>query len=337
MTDTAPLEGIILTPEDPGALVIVNRPDPVAIFTAPQVVDAILARVAEVALDFTPNLSTKAGRAEIASRARRVASTKVYLDDLGKAEVARLKDLPRQIDAGRKTLRDGFDALKDKVRAPLDAWEAEDQRQRNAVKFILDRPRSMAATTSAQIKVEVESLEQVVTDGAAFGPYAEEAAAAKAQTLEALRDLQAAALQREEDARELERLRQEKAERQAEEERERLRREGEDRARRQAEEDRLRREAQVPAPAADPTPVPEPDAPTPAATTPVTLDQADALRRGQDPATDLEHRRAFNREALADILAAMNTEAGKPEGGNLAEAVLRAIVLGKVRHIAITY
>jgi len=128
-----PLEGIILTPEDPGALVSVSRPDPVAIFTTPQLVDAILARVAELALDFTPNLTTKAGRAEVASRARRVASTKVYLDDLGKAEVARLKDLPRQIDAGRKTLRDGFDALKDRVRKPLDAWEAEDAAQQAEV------------------------------------------------------------------------------------------------------------------------------------------------------------------------------------------------------------
>lgn len=335
MTETpAPLEGIILTPEDPGAMVSVSRPDPVAIFTTPQLVETILARVADLAMDFTPNLTTKAGRAEVASRARRVASTKVYLDDLGKAEVARLKDLPRQIDAGRKALRDGLDALKDRVRKPLDAWEAEDAAQQARLAGILALPRDLAHAPAANIEGQIAVLRLVSTDEATFGPYAEEARAAQAETLNTLQNLLEAAIKREEDARELARLRKEEADRQAEAERERLRQEGEERARKALE-------AQAAAPAPQAAPAPEPTGAQPPA--PVNLAQADALRRGEpltQAAADVEHRRAFNREALADINAAISAHA---EANNLqmegweAETILRAIVLGKVRHISITY
>jgi colicin import membrane protein len=48
---------------------------------------------------------------------------KVRVDDMGKAYVAQLKELPKVVDAERKRFRDTLDAMADEVRAPLTEYE----------------------------------------------------------------------------------------------------------------------------------------------------------------------------------------------------------------------
>ena len=75
-----------------------------------------------------PDVTTKKGRDAIASMAHKVARSKTYIDNAGKALVAELKALPKQIDESRRVVRERLDALKDEVRRPLTEWEAEQER-----------------------------------------------------------------------------------------------------------------------------------------------------------------------------------------------------------------
>lgn len=355
MHETQPLEGIIVGPDEGAELVTVTERKPLEIFTTPGVITALLQAISEAATkDFTPDTSTDKGRKEIASRAFKVAKSKTYLDELGKDEVARLKALPKQVDEARKTLRDGLDAIRDEIRQPLTTWEARRATLQTRLDIIQRTPADLIRADSVAIRSSIETLEaQVPAD---FDEFFAEAQAVIGTTLATLREMLAAAEKAEEDARELARLKAEEAERRAEAERERLRQEGEERARRQAAEEAARAAAPALLPEAAETPSPAlreaiglpaaaaAPAPAPVQAAPLPVAQADSLRRGVPVDADLEHRRAFNREAFADLHAALATVwAGSggdhcvPDHDEVAKAILTAIVNGKVRHIAITY
>ena len=365
---THTLEGIIVPCE--GNTLVKAEPARVTdIFTSEGVVDAIITFVGAEARAFTPDLSTATGRKAIASRAYRVAQTKTYLDDLGKEEVARMKELPKAIDAGRKRLRDALDALKDEIRKPLTEWEerAEAMKQRLAdMQAIPDQLMVLATTDSERIKSAMESLETHPVDAETWGEFAEDAVAIKAAALAKLQTMLDARLKFEADQAELERLRKAEADRQAEEERERLRREGEERARRESEErerqaredaerqareakeatekaerekkeaeERLERER---AEAAEREERARQDA---AAAERRRLEQEKADREAEEQrrAADEEHRRTFNREAMTDIQAAIPSIGmlASESAEAVAKAVLCAIAKGQVRHVAIHY
>ena len=273
------LDGIIIPCEDNTIVKVEQLAKVTDIFTSEGVVDAIIAFVSNEARAFTPDLSTAAGRKAIASRAYRVAQTKTYLDDLGKEEVARLKELPKAIDAGRKRLRDALDALKDEIRKPLTEWEerAEAMKQRLAdMQAIPDQLMVLSTTDSERIKSAMESLEAHPVDAETWGEFAEDAAATKAAALAKLQTMLDARLKFEADQAELERLRKAEADREAEEQRR---------------------------------------------------------------AANEEHRRTFNREAMADIAQALRDAGPNANDGveTMAKAVLCAIAKGQVRHVAIHY
>lgn len=335
-TEHQPLEGIIITPEDPGGLVSLTTAKPLDVFTTPGTVDGLLASIRTEALrDFTPDLATDKGRKAIASRAYRVAKTKAFLDTLGKEEVARLKELPRLVDAGRKTLRDGLDALADEIRKPLTEWE----RARAAWKGALDRIQNLPATLfnadSSILDREIATLQDLPTGPEHWEEMAQEAASVKAATLPTLEEMREKAKKAEAERAELERLRSEKEAREKAEREEALRKEGEERARKAAEAAAAQVPAQDPAAqtAADQQAHPPVAAPAPA--------QPAAVANLN---TDLEHRRACNREALADLAEALvlaniftKDAEGRQAAETTAKAVLTAIVTSKVRHVRMDY
>jgi hypothetical protein len=98
------------------------------VFTEPERIDPLLARIAEEARKLQADPYTEAGRKAIASMAYKIARAKSHLDGLGKDLVAEMKELPKKVDASRKRMRDFCDELKDEVRKPLDDWEAEQER-----------------------------------------------------------------------------------------------------------------------------------------------------------------------------------------------------------------
>jgi hypothetical protein len=73
------------------------------------------------------DISTDTGRKKLASVARKVASSKVALDDAGKELVASLKRQTTSIDAERRRMRDTLDELRDEIRKPLTEYEEREK------------------------------------------------------------------------------------------------------------------------------------------------------------------------------------------------------------------
>ncbi|MGC4884978.1 cell envelope biogenesis protein TolA [Providencia hangzhouensis] len=109
-------------------LVVIEKSKALEVFKSSDSVEDIIRKVEREVNSFIPDVSTAKGRKEIASLAYKVAQSKTYLDGLGKDLVAELKEIPKLIDANRRTVRERFDTLRDKVRQPLTEWEAEQER-----------------------------------------------------------------------------------------------------------------------------------------------------------------------------------------------------------------
>lgn len=111
-------------------LVVIEKSTALEVFKSSDSVEDIIRKVEQEVNSFIPDVTTVKGRKEIASLAYKVAQSKTYLDGLGKDLVAELKEIPKLIDANRRTVRERFDTLRDKVRLPLTEWEAEQERIR---------------------------------------------------------------------------------------------------------------------------------------------------------------------------------------------------------------
>jgi hypothetical protein len=316
-------------------LVVIEKANALTVFKSADQIEEILQKVEREVMSFVPDVTTVKGRKEIASLAYRVSQTKSYLDGLGKDLVAELKEVPKLIDANRKTVRDRLDALRDKARQPVTDWEAEQDRikaeeeariaaeklaaqiesdheialllnekfDRDAAEAKAEAERQRAAheeeirrQAAEQARIEAEQAAQRERDAAAKREADLQAAKEKAEA-----DAKAAQERAEREAREA----QERAERQAQEARERAEREkqaaieAEQRKAREAEAARLAEEKRI-------------------------ADEAAAR------AADVAHRKAVNNKALADLVAVGLTE-------EMARTAITAIAKGEVSAIRITY
>lgn len=205
---------------------------------------------------FVPDLSTAKGRKEIASMARKVASSKTALDGFGKDLVAELKKKPAMIDAERKRMRDVLDKWRDEVRKPLTDYEAAEDARKAAHEEAIGGIELLAVgedeaigarLTSDELKRNLESVESIKM-GDQWEEFESDAARAKEAAIEKLKGLIAAAEKYEAEQAELERLRKEQVEREEKERQERIRQEAIEAERKAAEqranEDRQRIEAE---------------------------------------------------------------------------------------------
>lgn len=316
-------------------LVVIDKANALTVFKSADQIEEILQKVEREVMSFVPDVTTVKGRKEIASLAYRVSQTKSYLDGLGKDLVAELKEVPKLIDANRKTVRDRLDVLRDKARQPVTDWEAEQDRikaeeeariaadklaaqiesdheialllnekfDRDAAEAKAEAERQRAAheeeirrQAAEQARIEAEQAAQRERDAAAKREADLKAAKEKAEA-----DAKTAQERAEREAREA----QERAERQANEARERAEREkqaaieAEQRKAREAEAARLAEEKRI---------------------------ANEAAAR----AADVAHRKAVNNKALADFVAIGLTE-------EQARTVITAIAKGEVTAIRITY
>ena len=85
--------------------------------------DPLLNRIKSEIDKFVPNVETEKGRKEIASFARKIASSKVLIEKVGKELVSEIKAKAKLIDAERKRSRDTLDQWRDEVRQPLTEYE----------------------------------------------------------------------------------------------------------------------------------------------------------------------------------------------------------------------
>lgn len=246
----APAEVIAPTIADVAqALVVVESQSAALLFAGAvdPIVEAIKihARSEASKLDISRDKDRKA----IASLAYKVARAKGMIEDKRKELVADEKKRLAKIDAEGKRIREELDALKDEVRKPLDEFEnAEKERVETLEARLADLatyaiwPTGVLPTV-ADVQTRIERLNAV--DMTTFQEFSQRALLAKSESLTSLNTHLQAARKREDEQKELERLRKEASEREQKDREERIAREAKEKAEREAREreDRLAREA----------------------------------------------------------------------------------------------
>lgn len=141
-------------------LALIGKPNALSLFQ-PNGLDQILDKIrSEVSLH-VPDISTERGRKAIASLARKVASSKVRLDDLGKELVSEAKSQISTIDSERKRMRDELDQLRDDTRRPLTEWEDAEKSRVQAHEDAVNGMATMVpADTLDSINAQVETVEK---------------------------------------------------------------------------------------------------------------------------------------------------------------------------------
>lgn len=245
-TATAASEIEILLPteyvkfEDGSALALTVPEDrALAFFTTAGAVDPVLAEIRKEIDGFSADVTTAKGRKAIAAMARRVASSKTYLEEVGKELAAAQKEIPKKIDASRKKIRDTLDAWRDEVRAPLTKWEEAEQQRidycKSIVQHIIDCGNGFIGGQAYPYPILFRELEEKVVINAELGEFEAEAHRAKDEALKKLTIGFEAQQKREAEQAELDRLRKEAAERAEHDRLEQIKREAADKARDEAE------------------------------------------------------------------------------------------------------
>lgn len=160
---------------------------------------------------FEPDVSTAAGRKEVAGFAYKIARTKMAIDGVGKDLTAKAKEEIRKVDAARKTARDTLDKWKDEVRAPLTAYEQE-RKEADEALLRMGNVADNPGETIEEIEATLDRLNNC--DPANFpDDYCERAEKSKQSAVEKVKAKLATAHYAEKERQELEQLRREKEER----------------------------------------------------------------------------------------------------------------------------
>lgn len=183
-------------------LVVIEKANAMTVFQSADQIEEILQKVEREVMSFVPDITTAKGRKEIASLAYKVAQTKTYLDGLGKDLVAELKEIPKLIDANRKTVRDRLDELKAKARQPLTDYEEEQARIK------AEAEAKAAAERAERERIEGEQRAQREAKEAAERAEREKQAAIEAERRKAQEE--AELIRREAEAKEQARIAEEK-------------------------------------------------------------------------------------------------------------------------------
>lgn len=356
------------TDTEQAQLVVIEPTTAVALFTEGQGVAELLADIRQKATSLVPDITTPKGRKEIASIAHAVARTKTYLDGLGKELTDQYKEIPKRIDANRKTLRDTLDTLKDEVRAPLTQYEEAEEARVAALQSRLARLNELGSSASieiaaADLQVMLQEVEQNALDDS-WQELLPQATVAKELAAKRLGETLAARQKYEAEQAELEQLRQKQAEqdridrerliadqaaeqaRREEENRQRLEREAaqhrEQEAQRQAQaarerEEQARRDAEAAELArqqaeANAARMAEEAAARAAEQERQRIEQEQARKQQEDErrAADMEHRRTVNNAILMDLMG-LGIDEGK------AINLIKHIASNKIDHLTINY
>lgn len=220
-------------------LVVIEQQTAITAFNDGKV-DDVLDKIEREVRSIVTDISTEKGRKEIASIARKIASTKVAMDDMGKQLKEDAKKKCDAIDAERRKITKRLDALKEEFRKPLTEWEQAEQLRIDGHEAAIQRlylPRTCDHSLDTP-----DYIQGVIDELHAFnaGRDWQEFKVRATMEFNITKDLlQATAKRREKeiaDAAELERLRKEKEERDQKERDEKIAAEAAEKAKREAEE-----------------------------------------------------------------------------------------------------
>lgn len=201
-------------------------------------VSDIIASIRGQVAEFKGDISTPAGRKEIASLAYKIARSKTALDAMGKELTDQFRKQAELIHADRRVITKELDELAQQVRKPLTDWEnAEKSRiegHESALRQLRDFGENIFHLTSEEARARHSEVEKFA-EGRDWQEFAQRAQEQGSLVYEAIHRAYRAALQREEE----ERLAAGQAAREAEEQRQR------------EEQERQEREARIAAEAAE--------------------------------------------------------------------------------------
>lgn len=203
------------------ALVTIPEDTAFSVFTSEgaKAIEPFLAQIRRRIDEFQPSLKTATSRKQIASMARKVSESKVYLEGIGKQLADEQKQIPKRIDATRAHIKTTLDKWRDEVRQPLTDWENAEERR-------LEYHKSMLAHIEAcgngfidgkmyPYAILFRELEEKIVVDSSFEEFEPDGHRLKAAALEKLRTAFEAEKQRQSEREELEALRREKADRDA--------------------------------------------------------------------------------------------------------------------------
>lgn len=212
--------------------------------------DELFEHIAQEVRSHVPDVTTKKGRDAIGSLAMKVSKSKTLIEKCGKELVAEQKAQIKLIDDDRILVVKKFDALRDEILAPRNAWEQAEKdriaKHENAI-AVIRVPASCCKEDgwdSGAIKKSISDLENW-SIGSSFEEFEEQAKLAKFETLETLRKALVEREKYEAEQAELERLRQAEQERLQRERDERIAKEAADKARIEAEAKALAEQRRV--------------------------------------------------------------------------------------------
>lgn len=209
-------------------LQILNQNSIVTAFSVNGGINELFERVAQEVLKEVPDITTKKGRDAIGSLAMKVSKSKKIIEDAGKSLVAEQKAQIKLIDDDRIAVVKMFDALRDEVLAPRDAWEkAEDERLADLQNRVNQISIPFETELSVNIKSHIDFIKSIEIDDS-FMEFKDKAKLAKFETIEKLNEMLSYAEKQEAEQAEIEKQRIA--------EQERLKRENEDRIAKQAAE-----------------------------------------------------------------------------------------------------
>jgi len=190
------------------------------------------------------DISTEKGRKELKQFVARIKKSSNILDGLGKDHVAKLKALPKIVDASRKSMRDRLEALAEEKLRPLTEYEAAEEKRQNDIKARINEidPFMGGIITIQPGERTTEALKALAEKAAffevddTFQEYQELARKTKDDVILKLSGLIAIQMKQEAEAAALEKLRLEAEEKARLAREEQIRKEAADKARRDAEE-----------------------------------------------------------------------------------------------------
>lgn len=164
----------------------------------------ILGKLAADLAEFEADVTTAKGRAEIASKAHKVATAKMDLIRLGKSLTEGWREQTKAVNAECKMIEERMDALRDQVRAPLDEYQDREKRRIESHEraigdftFLMETVAGMPS--SAEVAEVLDIMETQHTDRN-WEEFADKAIKARAECMSTLRAVYQSARTREDEA-----------------------------------------------------------------------------------------------------------------------------------------
>ena len=182
-------------------------------------------RIEEEMRHLPTDMTVKANRERVASFAYSIARTKTGLDKAAAGTVESAKEIVDAVNTERRQLKNTLDILKDKARAPLDAWEEAEaqkkQKSEDAIRGFQSVASDHAGESSLDLAMVLDNLKRWQFKEEHYGERIEDVKAAHAIAVERIAEMFEVQARHEAEAAELEQLRREKLEREQKEAEER--------------------------------------------------------------------------------------------------------------------